>query len=69
MCGEPKEPEVIKMFDRETRCMIGGGVARRYIGKPEDILKEIEAAGFKIIRQEIEVGKDAEDNLFVIARK
>ncbi len=69
MCGEPKEPEVIKMFDAETRCMVWGGVARRYIGRPEDILKEIEGIGFKIIRQEIQASKDTEDNLSLLVKK
>jgi len=69
MCGEPKEPEVVKMFDNETRCMIGGGVARRYIGKPEDILKEIETAGCEIIRQEIRSSNDTEDSLILIVKK
>jgi ubiquinone/menaquinone biosynthesis C-methylase UbiE len=69
MCGEPKEPEVIKMFDAETRCMIWDGVARRYIGKPEDILKEIEGIGFKIIKQEIQASKDTEDNLSLLLKK
>lgn len=69
MCGEPKEPEVIKMFDAETRCMVWDGVARRYIGGPEDILKEIEGIGFKIIKQEIQAGKDTEDNLSLLVKK
>jgi len=69
MCGEPKEPEVVKMFDAETRCMVWDGVARRYVGKPEDILREIEAVGFKIIRQEIQTGNDTEDNLSLLAKK
>ncbi len=69
MCGEPKEPEVIKMFDAETRCMVWDGVARRYIGRSEDILMEIEGIGFKIIKQEIQASKDTEDNLSLLAKK
>lgn len=69
MCGEPRDPEVIKMFDAETRCMVWDGVARRYIGKPEDILKEIEGIGFKIVRHEVQAGNDTEDNLSILAIK
>gem|GEM_PF-230804 len=69
MCGEPKDPEVIKMFDAETRCTVWGGVARRYIGKPEDILKEIKQHGFKIVRHEVQLNKDSQDGLVVLAEK
>ena len=69
MCGEPKEPEVLKIYDPESRCTIHGGVAGRYFGKAEDILKEIEEIGFKIIRQEIEVGKGTEDNMILLMKK
>lgn len=69
MGGEPKEPEVIKMFDAETRCMVWDGVARKYIGRPEDILMEVERTGFKIVRQEVQPGKDTEDNLSLLAKK
>ena len=69
MCGEPKEPEVLKIYDPESRCTIHGGVAGRYYGRAEDILKEIEEIGFKIIRQEIEVGKGTEDNMILLVKK
>lgn len=69
MCGEPKEPEVIKMFDAETRCMVWGGVARRYIGKPEDVLKEIKQQGFKIVWHEVQINNNSQDDLIVLAEK
>jgi len=69
MCGEPKEPEVLKIYDPESRCTIHGGVAGRYFGRAEDILKEIEEIGFKIIRQEIEAGKGTEDNMILLVKK
>jgi hypothetical protein len=69
MCGEPEEPEVAKAFDPESRCMVVGGVARRYFGRVEDILSEIKASGFRIERQEVRSNQGMQDDLFVWAVK
>lgn len=37
-------------YDAESRCIVDeDGVANRYIGQPEEIVAEIERAGFEII--------------------
>ncbi len=69
MCGEPKEPEVLKNYDPESRCMVYSGVAGRYFGRAEDIIKEIEKAGFKIRRHEVRGNNDTQDDLIVLAIK
>jgi ubiquinone/menaquinone biosynthesis C-methylase UbiE len=69
MCGDPKEPEVLKNYDPESRCMVYSGVAGRYFGRAEDIIKEIEKAGFKIKRHEVRGNNDTQDDLIVMAIK
>jgi ubiquinone/menaquinone biosynthesis C-methylase UbiE len=69
MCGEPRNQEVIKHFDAVTRCLVWDGVARRYIGRPADIIEEIEKAGFRIVGQEIVPGIDVEDALVLLVKK
>ncbi len=69
MCGEIRDPEVQKLFDPVSRCMIRDGVAGRYIGLPEDIVKEFKSAGFKLISCEISPDPDAQDDLRILARK
>lgn len=69
MCGDPKEPEVLSMYDPESRCTIHGGVAGRYFGLPEDVIKEIEKAGFKIEWHEVRGNNELQDDLIVLAGK
>jgi ubiquinone/menaquinone biosynthesis C-methylase UbiE len=69
MCGDPKEPEVLKNYDPESRCMVYSGVAGRYFGRAEDIIKEIEKAGFKIKRHQVRGNKELQDDLIVLAIK
>lgn len=69
MCGDPKEPEVLSMYDPESRCTIHGGIAGRYFGLPEDVIKEIEKAGFKVKRHEVRDNKELQDDLIVLAEK
>lgn len=69
MCGDPKEPEVLSMYDPESRCTIHGGVAGRYFGRAEDIIKEIEKAGFKVKRHEVRENNELQDDLIVLANK
>jgi ubiquinone/menaquinone biosynthesis C-methylase UbiE len=68
MCGDPKVPEMLKQYDPETRCMVVGGVAHRYFGRPEDILNEITGSGFSIQRHN-DVKPGTQDDLIVLARK
>lgn len=69
MCGDPKEPEVVKQYDTESRCMVGNGIARRYFGKPEDILNEITQTGFSIQQHEVRSNPGTQNDLIVFARK
>ena len=70
MCG-PVDLEKIEHYDPVTRCTFFGDVATRYIGDADDILAEITAARFEIIRYEF--GEDEENqpnhDLIVEARK
>ena len=55
MCGEVKDPEMKPLFDPATRCILSrdGRIATRYVGKPADIVGEIETAGFTVLLQEV----------------
>lgn len=69
MCGDPKEPEVLSMYDPVSRCTMHGDIAGRYFGRPEDIINEIEKAGLKIVRQEIRENNGLQDDLIVLTKK
>lgn len=69
MCGDPKEPEVLKNYDPGSRCIVYSGVAGRYFGRAEDIIKEIEKAGFKIKRHEVRGNNELQDDLIVLVEK
>jgi ubiquinone/menaquinone biosynthesis C-methylase UbiE len=69
MCGDPKEPEVLKNYDPGSRCTIHSGVAGRYFGRAEDIIKKIKEAGFKVKRHEVRENKESQDDLIVLANK
>jgi SAM-dependent methyltransferase len=69
MCGDPKEPDVLAQYDPESRCMVGNGIARRYFGKPEDILKEIADAGLTLLKHEVRSNQGTQDDLIAFARK
>jgi SAM-dependent methyltransferase len=56
MCGDPAPP-VAKGFDPVSRNVISRGVAGRYLGKPEIIIAEVIAAGFRIERQRVNPGQ------------
>ncbi|MDI6739653.1 MAG: class I SAM-dependent methyltransferase [Candidatus Edwardsbacteria bacterium] len=53
MCGVPRDPQILQRYDRETRCTVYGSIADRYIGQPKDILRELETAGFQVIRYNV----------------
>ncbi len=56
MCGEVKGRNLKKYFDEKTRLIIKNRIAVRYIGLAEDILREINDQGFKIIKWKIKKG-------------
>ena len=68
MCGEVNDRSPMKpTFDPVSRCTVDErGVAIRYVGKAEDILQEIQVAGFHIAHWEIlprELEEDQDDLL------
>ncbi len=46
MCGDPICAALRHGFDPATRYVVSNGFALRYLGRPEEIVAEIEAAGF-----------------------
>ena len=60
MCGEPKSSGMREGFDAVTRCQIRGGIALRYVGRPETIVQEVKEAGFTILADRIQPTKDEE---------
>ena len=69
MCGEPKEPDVVKQYNPASRCMVWNGIARRYLGRPDDIIGEIGRAGFRIERHLVVTNEGTQDDLLVYAIK
>jgi ubiquinone/menaquinone biosynthesis C-methylase UbiE len=71
MCGEVTNKEFRKHFDPQTRCILQGEIATRYIGLPEDILDEISDADFRILESEVrpKLDQDDCDDLWVAATK
>jgi len=55
-CGDPPADatDFLKMWDPESRCQVFEGVAGRYFGRQEDLIKEVEAAGFSLLEQKVE---------------
>jgi len=69
MCGDPKEPDVVKQYNPASRCMVWNGIARRYLGRPDDIIGEIGRAGFRIERHLVVTNEGTQDDLLVYAIK
>jgi hypothetical protein len=71
MCGEITLAGLRACFDPLTRCQVVDGIARRYIGAPDDLLEELRAASFELVRWTINPRKndDDQDHLWAIARR
>lgn len=69
MCGDVIGERLLKSFDEQSRCLLMGDIATRYVGQPDDLLAEIAAAGFEIVHWEIHprTGPDDQDDLIVAA--
>ncbi len=68
MCNEP--PEAIQQwYDPLTRYQVHDGLAGRYFGLPEDILKEISSSGFAIKSSEVTEDASQQGDLKVAAIK
>jgi ubiquinone/menaquinone biosynthesis C-methylase UbiE len=68
MCGDPA-PEVRKFFDPVTRCLVRQGISGRYIGRREDIMREVEEAGFALSEHWTEMDPEGQEELFLIASR
>ena len=69
MCGDPSNALMREQFDPASRCLVARGIAARYLGRPDDILGELDAAGLRILRHEHQPadGCDDQDMLIVLA--
>lgn len=68
MCNEVSE-NFRTHFDPVTRCLVKEGVAGRYIGRSEDILREITEAGFRVKSSAVTVDPSHQGDLKVAAIK
>lgn len=72
MCNEiPDNAEWRGNFDPQSRCLMHGDIATRYIGDSNEIIQEIINAGFQILSAEISSPKHKDDlaDLQAIAKK
>jgi hypothetical protein len=71
MCGAITIPALRATFDPLTHCQVVDGIARRYIGDANDILSELRAAGFDVVRSTIceRTSDDDQDHLWVAAKR
>lgn len=67
MCGDTGIPAGAG-FDPVTRLCVRGDLATRYIGRPEDLLNELEVCGFEIQRWEVLTPPDEVQELVAVAR-
>ncbi|MFN8671988.1 MAG: methyltransferase domain-containing protein [Candidatus Sericytochromatia bacterium] len=49
ICNDPVSEMATKQFDSQTRLLMNGDIATRYMALEDDLKKEVENAGFKII--------------------
>jgi SAM-dependent methyltransferase len=68
MCGDPWTPGLQDGFDPETRNVFRGGTAIRYMGMPDAIFLEVEAAGFELQEQRV-LRTSGEDMLILDASR
>ncbi len=64
MCGEVTSESLLAKLDLESRCVLDqDGVATRYVGLPEDILAEIQSAGFQVLEWNIKPRTNADNDM------
>ncbi len=71
MCGDPHYQPPEQTFDPHARCMMYKDIATRYLGRPDDILREVTDAGFSVVTYQIisAVEDRDQDALLVLARR
>lgn len=70
MCGDPCHEDFRRNFDPATRCMVHNGIARRYLGLPDQILQELCDAGLEVIKQRLirAANEHDQDTLLILVR-
>ena len=68
MCDQVPAP-MAAQFDEASRCLMRNGVPVRYIGRSDELLREIASAGYRVDRWQVEPPVDANDagELFALA--
>lgn len=72
MCGNPVSKALCRIFDPQSRCLVSGDIAERYLGLPESIAEELQAAGFELAEERLVLGDavSGDQHLFLaIAKK
>jgi SAM-dependent methyltransferase len=71
MCGAITNAKLRACFDPVTRCQVVDGVAYRYIGDAVEILAELRAAGFEIVRSTVDprTTDEDQDDLWTVVRR
>jgi ubiquinone/menaquinone biosynthesis C-methylase UbiE len=67
MCGPIHDPKIQELFDPATSCVLRNGVAIRQVKSPEEILQEMERAGFRILHHELDPPKNIHDQTDLLA--
>jgi SAM-dependent methyltransferase len=69
MCGEVRDPDLLRHFDAATSTLSRDGVPIRHIGSAQSIVDEVVRAGFIVQRMQVEPRRsDAEqDDLLILA--
>lgn len=71
MCGEPRSVALRQRFDESTRCIWGCGGPHRHLGCSEELLAELDSAGFHLGYWRVQPGDEAtgdQDMLLAVAR-
>jgi len=72
MCGEPGDGWARDHYDGTSRCILrDDGAAVRYLGRPEDIVREVSDAGFTVLQHQVvpAVSSGDQDELLVLCIK
>jgi SAM-dependent methyltransferase len=69
MCGDGHKETLFAGFDPETRCILTpSGLAVRYLGRPEDILNEVSAAGFTVLESQVIEDTDIDELVLTVGK-
>ncbi len=71
MCGDVTDSDMRRHFDPQSRCVVYGDIASRYIGVPDAIVAELRTSHFTIVHHTVQMRKAQHDcdELLVVAIK